>query len=214
VGGYLKEAMSIFNQYYKTYDMWYEKNKYAYLSELQALKKVCPESGRGLEIGVGTGRFAAPLGITLGIDPSEKMLKIANSRGVNTRWGVGESLPFWSETFDYVTIIISLCFVKDSLKVLQESLRVLRKNGRIIIGIIDKDSFLGKFYQKKKSIFYKKANFFSVKELTEILTSLGFKQIKYYQTLFNLPTQIKTIQKPHQGFGKGGFVVISGKKEQ
>jgi len=204
--------MNVFDSHYEKYDFWYDKYRLAYLSELKALREVIPKSGKGLEIGVGTGRFASPLGITLGIDPSLEMLKIAKSRGVNTRWGAGESLPFWSETFDYVAIIISLCFVGNPSKVLQESLRVLKKNGLIILGIIDKNSFLGKVYQKKGSIFYKEANFFSVKELTDLLISFGFKQIKHYQTLFKLPGQIKEIQEPQKGFGKGGFVVISGMK--
>ncbi|GAG27255.1 unnamed protein product, partial [marine sediment metagenome] len=158
--------MNIFNQYYKKYDSWYDRNKFAYLSEIKAIKKVLPKKGRGLEIGVGTGRFAAPLKITIGIDPSKEMIEIARKRGVDARLGTGEKLPFRNTTFDYVAIIITICFVEDPLRVLKETRRVLKKNGKIIVGIIDKDSFLGKFYRKKKSIFYKEANFFSVKEVT------------------------------------------------
>lgn len=88
----------------------------------------------------------------------------------------------------------------------------LKKKGLIIIGIIDKNSFFGKSYQKKESAFYKNANFFSVKELTDLLIGMRFKQIEHYQTLFKLPGQIKNVQEPQQGFGKGGFVIISGKK--
>ena len=68
---------NIFDRYYKRYDAWYNKNKFAYLSELEAIKELLPKKGKGLEIGVGTARFAAPLGITTGVDPSENMLKIA-----------------------------------------------------------------------------------------------------------------------------------------
>jgi ubiquinone/menaquinone biosynthesis C-methylase UbiE len=204
--------MVIFDQYCQRYDAWYDKNRFAYLSELQALKTVLPRSSRGLEIGVGTGRFAKPLGITIGVDPSAEMLKIAANRGVNTRWSFGENLPFFKETFDYVAIIISLCFVQDPLQVLRESRRVLKKNGKIILGIVDKDSFLGRFYKRKKSVFYKEATFFSVKELTEFLVDLKFKRINYLQTLFDFPEKIKRVQKPRKGFGKGGFIVISGKK--
>ena len=86
--------MNIFDRYYKKYDIWYDRNKFAYLSELEAIKKVIPSVGRGLEIGVGTGRFAAALNITIGIDPSHNMIEIASRRGVNVRWGFGEDLPF------------------------------------------------------------------------------------------------------------------------
>ncbi|MCK5393245.1 MAG: SAM-dependent methyltransferase, partial [Candidatus Omnitrophica bacterium] len=114
--------------------------------------------------------------------------------------------------FDYTVIIISLCFVKNPLKVLQESHRILKKNSKLIIGIVDRESFLGRFYQQKKSIFYKNANFFRVKELTELLSYLDFKRISYYQTLFDLPEKVNSVQKPRKGFGDGGFVVISGEK--
>ena len=203
---------NIFNRYYKKYDSWYDKNRFAYLSELKVIKKVLPEKGKGLEIGVGTGRFAVPLGITTGIDPSENMLGIAKARGINARLGFGEHLPFKNTVFDYVVIVITLCFVQNPEKVLKESGRVLKKNGKIIIGFIDKNSFLGKFYQKKKSIFYKQANFFSVKELTDLLKVAGFNRFSYYQAIFQLPDRINSIEKPQKGFKKGGFVVIKARK--
>jgi len=203
---------NIFNHYYKRYDAWYEKNKFAYLSELETIRKVLPNKGKGLEIGVGIARFAEPLGIKFGIDPSKNMIRIAKKRSVDARLGSGECLPFKNATFDYVAIIITLCFVKDPCKVLTEARRVLKKKGKIIIGIIDKDSFLGKFYQRKKSIFYKQARFFSVKEATRLLRETGFIRLSYYQTLFKLPDKIDSIEKPKRGFSKGGFVVISGEK--
>jgi ubiquinone/menaquinone biosynthesis C-methylase UbiE len=205
---------TIFDKYYKKYDEWYDKNKFVYLSELEALRKVMPKSGKGLEIGVGTGRFAAALGITMGIDASHNMLKLAERRGVNVRWGVGENLPFWEDSFDYAAIIITLCFAENPSMVLQETYRILKQKGKIIIGIIDKNSFLGKFYQKKKSIFYRHAHFFGVGELTGLLRESGFKKFSYYQTLFSLPKEIKKIEKPQKGFNRGGFIVICAQKKE
>lgn len=203
---------TLFDRYWKKYDAWYDRNKLVYLSELEALRKVLPKDSRGLEIGVGTGRFASALGTTLGIDPSEEMLEAAQQRGVNVRRGFGEKLIFFDEAFDYVSIIITLCFVRDPFKVLQESHRVLKQDGRIIVGIIDRESFLGEFYRRKKSIFYKQANFFNVKELTDLLKDAGFARFTYYQTVFHLPEKIDFIEEPKKGFGKGGFVVVSGEK--
>jgi len=205
--------MNIFDQNCKKYDAWYDISKYAYLSEIEAIKKVLPSKGKGLEVGVGTGRFAAPLGIQFGIDPSRKMLEIAQKRGVDVKCGKGEDLPFNDATFDYVAIIIAICFVKDPLKVLRETQRVLRNHGKIIIGIVDKSSFLGEFYQNKKSIFYKKAHFFNVNEIINLLKTAKFSQFIYYQTIFQLPDKIGIIEKPRKGFGKGGFVVVSGQKK-
>lgn len=204
---------SIFNKYCKRYDAWYDDNRFAYLSELEALRKVLPEKAKGLEIGVGTGRFAAPLGIAVGIDPSQKMLKLAKGRGVDVRCAFGEDLPFQKGTFDYVALIITLCFVRDPLKVLKESKRVLRKNGKIIIGIVDKDSFLGKYYQNKKSIFYKEAIFFSVKEVTDLLKDTGFSKFSYSQTLYKIPEEIDSVHETRKGFREGGFIVITAEKK-
>lgn len=202
----------IFDKYYKRYDSWYDRNKFAYSGELEAVKKFLPQRGKGLEIGVGTGRFAVPLGIATGVDPSKKMLEIAKKRGINTILGYGEKLPFRDSTFDYVAIIITLCFVKDPPEVLREAGRVLKKNGKLILGIIDKDSFLGKYYQKKKSIFYKEANLFGIKEVINLLKSAGFKYFSCYQTIFHLPKEMDFIEPPQEGFGRGGFVVIKGEK--
>ena len=202
----------LFDRYYKKYDAWYSRNKFAYLSEVEALKNILPQKGKGLEIGVGTGRFAQALSIGYGIDPSGKMLEIARKRGVNVKLGWGEQLPFEACTFDYAAIIITLCFVKYAFGVLRQAGRVLKKNGKLIVGIIDKDSFLAKFYQKKKSVFYKQANFFSVKELISLVKAAGFRKFTYYQTIFRLPARISSIEKPKRGYGKGGFVVIGAQK--
>jgi ubiquinone/menaquinone biosynthesis C-methylase UbiE len=114
------------------------------------LKKVVPKKGIGLEIEVGTGRFAQPLGVAFEIDPSKKMLEIAKKRGIKTFVGKRENLPLGDNEFDYVLIVIVICFVKNPERVISEARRVLKNNRKLIIGIVDKDSHLGKFYQQKK----------------------------------------------------------------
>ena len=206
--------MNLFDKYSKEYDKWYVKHKLAYLSELAALKKVTPEKGQGLEIGVGTGRFAAPLKIKYGIDPSQNMLKIAKRRGIKTFVGLGEKLPFADKSFDFVLLMITLCFTNNPEQVITESKRVLKSGGKVIVGIIDKNSFLGKFYLKQKKQghrFYKAANFFSTKEIIKLLEKHNFRGVTTFQTIFQPLDKIKKIEQPKKGFGEGGFVVICGK---
>ena len=200
---------NLFDRRVRSYDAWYDENKPAYFSELDALRKALPKKGKGLEIGVGTARFAGPLGIRFGIDSSKKMVEIAKGRGVRAKLGSGENLPFNDGSFDYIAVMNTLCFVKDPVKVLKETRRVLKKNGNLIIGMIDKDSFLGKFYRKKKSVFYRQASFFGVKEVISFLKKVGFSKFSCYQTLYDFPNRIRLPQKSHEGFGKGGFVVIN-----
>jgi ubiquinone/menaquinone biosynthesis C-methylase UbiE len=201
-----------FDRYYNKYDAWYDEHKFAFLSELEAVKKALPRRGKGLEIGCGTGRFAAELGIDIGIDPSAAMRKIARARGVKALPGRGEAIPFPDCAFDYAAIIITLCFVQDPAKVLAEAGRVLKKRGRIVIGIVDKNSFLGKFYKRKKSVFYKQAKFLSVKEVTKLIKQCGFGSFSYYQTLSVLPDAMRSAEHAAKGFGRGGFAVISAVK--
>jgi ubiquinone/menaquinone biosynthesis C-methylase UbiE len=59
------QIQEVFNKHVKNYDEWYEKNKYIYLSEVEALKKAIPQDKKGLEIGVGTGRFFAGFRMTM-----------------------------------------------------------------------------------------------------------------------------------------------------
>lgn len=53
-------------------------------------------------MGVGSCLFTAPiLGIKLGIDPSQKMGKIAVNSGIKATNGVTESLHFHDSQFDF-----------------------------------------------------------------------------------------------------------------
>ncbi|HHZ4597759.1 TPA: class I SAM-dependent methyltransferase [Legionella pneumophila] len=72
--------------------------------------------GLGLEIGVGTGRFAVELGVHHGIEPASKMRVIALSRGIHALDGTAESLPYQDNYFDFALLITTLCFINDPEK--------------------------------------------------------------------------------------------------
>jgi len=55
-----------FEAHHQRYEAWFDKHEAAYISELLALRPFVPWVGRGIEIGVGSGRFAAPLGVGRG----------------------------------------------------------------------------------------------------------------------------------------------------
>jgi len=207
--------MNIFDIYTQEYDQWYENNRYAYLSEIEALKCITPSSGTGLEIGVGTGRFAEPLGVSVGIDPSLNMLHIAQKRISKIVAGMGENLPFLNDEFAFVLVVITLCFVKNVDDLIKEARRVLAYGGKIIFGIIDKNSHMGKVYQEKKKNkhrFYQEANFYSTDEVIQLLKNHNFVEISTYQTIFQPLSDLTKIDIPKKGFGSGGFSAISGEK--
>ena len=76
-----------FEAHPERYDAWFERHDAACVSELLALRPFVPLAGRGPEIGVGSGRFAAPLGVQVGIDPSPTLLEraCAGYRGARGR---------------------------------------------------------------------------------------------------------------------------------
>jgi len=53
---------SSFDTHHRRYEAWFSRHKAAFFSELLAVRALLPWGGRGLEIGVGTGRFVAPSG--------------------------------------------------------------------------------------------------------------------------------------------------------
>jgi len=135
-----------FEEHAEQYDKWFEDNAQVYEQEVQAVAEMLPYLDaypRRLEVGIGTGRFASPLGFEMGIDPAVEMLNIAKQRGLTVFRGVGEYLPFTPKSFDIVLMVTTLCFLQDVNKALNEIRRILRLRGKLVIGYIDGDSVLG-----------------------------------------------------------------------
>jgi len=193
------------------YERWFEAHPAAYLSELLALRSFVPFQGRGLEIGVGSGRFAAPLGVQVGLDPSPAMLARAAARGIVTVGGAAEALPFVDDSFDHALIVTTICFVDRPAAMIAEARRVLRPGGRLVIGFIDRESGLGRSYlgAQAESVFYREATFFSAGEVDELLHAGGFTAGRWAQTLFGPVAEITEIEPVRVGSGMGAFVAVA-----
>ena len=201
-----------FERHEVKYEEWFEKNVFAYKSELQAIRCLLPKKGTGLEIGVGTGRFAVPLGIRIGIEPSEAMRQMARKKGIEVIDGVAEALPFDDCQFDFALMVTTICFVDDIEASFKEAFRVIKPAGFFINGFVDKNSSLGKFYQKHraKNVFYKIATFYSVDEVIPYLKKAGFRNLTFTQTIFHALEEIKEEEIIREGYGLGSFVVARG----
>ena len=99
-------------------------------------------SGSVLEVAVGTGlnlpHYPADVTIT-GIDLSDGMLELARRRAAELdreatlRQGDAQALPFADASFDTVVCTFGLCAIPDAEAAIDEMVRVLHPDGRLIL---------------------------------------------------------------------------------
>jgi SAM-dependent methyltransferase len=209
-------GVNAFENNVERYEQWFVDNPLAYVSELRAVRELLPMSGSGIEIGLGTGRFAAPLGITKGIEPSRSMAELARKKGIEVIPGVAEHLPFKDREFGFVLMVTTVCFLDDMELSFQEVSRVLKPGGSFVIGFVDRDSPLGKEYQKRKaqSVFYQHATFYSTDDIASHLQRTGFGNLAFRQTLFRPLAEMVEVEPVKEGHGQGSFVVVRGEKSE
>jgi SAM-dependent methyltransferase len=212
-------AFSPFDDLAAEYDAWFDKDgSLIFFIEVQAFKVLLPALPKPwLEIGVGSGRFAQALGIETGIDPSIKLVEMAKRRGINAFPGRGDQELYDRGTLRTVFLIVTLCFLDSPLKVLKEANRILAPDGKIVLGLVLKESPWGRFYQQKKDEghrFYKFATFYSRNDVIELLTRAGFTIERTISTLFQRPGEVKKMEIPREGyFHDAGFTIITAGKK-
>lgn len=201
---------AVFDSNAADYDNWFDRHPGLFQNECRALEKAIP-AGLGVEIGVGTGRFAEVLKILAGVEPAHAMAQMAIARGITVIRGKAEELPFHNLSFDYAVMITTVCFLDDIPKAFAEAHRIIKKNGYFIVAIIDKESELGREYEAKKATnpWYKDARFHSTAEITGLMEQAGFTSFEYWQTL---SSDKEELNEPIPGWGKGSFVVIRSQK--
>jgi ubiquinone/menaquinone biosynthesis C-methylase UbiE len=209
-----ENLVQIFEESAQEYDAWFDKHRLVYESEILALRRFMGSGGIGLEIGVGTGRFAVPLGLQVGVDPAKAMAALASRRGIAVARAVAEALPFREASFRLAMLVTVLCFLPAPFLALRETARILKPGGRLIIGMIDRDSPLGRRYeaQKMESPFYRQAHFYPVSQVLDWVAKLPFRGVQTCQTLFKDLREITSLEPVQDGHGEGGFVVIGAQR--
>jgi SAM-dependent methyltransferase len=207
-----EHTLTIFDEQASRYDAWYETPGGAviFAAELDALRPLLAELPRPwLEVGVGSGRFAAALGVEVGVDPAQGALVLAADRGIRVVEALGEALPFRDETFGAVLLIVTLCFVSDPRQVLRDARRVLRPDGGVVLGLIYADSPWGQHYQSLAAQghpYYKGAQFYTRRELASLFAATGFSAVRARSALFCPPnvqpvaSGVREGDRPEAGF--------------
>jgi len=203
-----------FDKYLDEYEQWFEEYRFVYESELEAVKQFIPKNGKGIEIGIGTGRFAIPFGIKEGVEASCVMRHFAMHKGLEVYQGIAEELPLSEETYDFVLMVTTICFIDNIKKALREVRRILKPGGNFTIGLVDRNSLLGKTYEdiKDQNKFYRYATFYSTDEVKKLLEENRFRNIEVIQTVFGELPDIHSLQQFKKGYGEGGFIVINATK--
>ncbi len=203
-----------FERHAEQYDRWFDEHERLYLAEVAALQRFATGGGLRVEVGVGTGRFAARLGLAFGVEPSRRMALIARSRGIAVCRAVGERLPFRDAQFDCAVLVTVICFVDDAPTLLRELGRVLKSKGRLIVGFIDRRSALGQAYEARRetSTFYREARFWTVSEVDEMVRQTGFENLDHCQTLLGPEPDAPDACEVREGYGEGAFVVLKAEK--
>ena len=206
---------ALFERLAERYDAWYEDpaGRELFAMELACLRPLLQGTTRPrLEVGVGSGRFAAALGVEVGLDPAREPLGLARLRGVRVVQGVGERLPFRDGVFGGVLVVVTLCFADDPQMLLAEARRVLRPGGALVLGELVADSSWGQWYRQRGEAghsFYSQARFLTVADTERMLKAAGFGVTAARSTLVQPPTDQPHPEPAVDGAGdRAGFVCL------
>jgi demethylmenaquinone methyltransferase/2-methoxy-6-polyprenyl-1,4-benzoquinol methylase len=180
------------------------------------LKKLGAQAGESvLEIGFGTGhsllalaRAVGPAGRVAGIDLSEEMFKVAQTRvrkaGFSGRIALtcqdALKLPYESDRFDalFMSFTLELFDTPEIPMLLQESHRVLRPGGRLCVVAMSKqkqDSLTVKLYEWIHDHFTRYLDCRPI-FVQPVITEAGFHIVGATQTsMFRLPVAIVLAKK-------------------
>lgn len=206
---------ALFERLAERYDAWYEDpvGRQLFAMELACLRPLLQGTTRPrLEVGVGSGRFAATLGVEVGLDPAREPLGLARARGVRVVQGVGERLPFRDGVFGGVLVVVTLCFADDPQMLLAEARRVLRPGGALVLGELVADSSWGQWYRRRGEAghsFYSQARFLTAADTKEMLRMAGLRVAAARSTLTQPPTDQPHPEPAVDGAGdRAGFVCL------
>ncbi|WP_338828015.1 class I SAM-dependent methyltransferase [Neomoorella thermoacetica] len=189
----------IFDRKAGDYDDWYTRPLGALVDRVEKepiYAYLDPHAGEHiLDVGCGTGNFSLELarrGVKVtGIDISDPMLAKARKKAADAGLAIeflhadAMNLPFGDNTFDKIVSVTALEFAPDLKAVLEESYRVLKPVGRMVIGLIGGNSLWSRHYEaraaREPDCLFRYARFYT---LDELLAAMPGKNVQGKAVLF------------------------------
>ena len=232
--------MPIFDEAAKQYDDWYTTPLGHFVDEVE--KKMIaqllqPQPGeKALDVGSGTGNFSFWLARqqvqVTGLDESPQMMAKAmlkeqeqSEHLIPIEWREGDAhhIPFPDHSFDMVFSVSAVEFMENPQQVVSEMIRAAKPGGRIVLGVIGKESSWGELYEKigaeNTAHFFAKGRFFT-EELLRKLSPLPASVIKglYIPPDFEHFSPQEALQQEENGqqeqLDPAGFLAIRWIKEE
>ncbi|EOD00680.1 class I SAM-dependent methyltransferase [Caldisalinibacter kiritimatiensis] len=223
--------MAVFDNEANSYDAWYESKLGKFVDKVEkecAFELFSPRKGmKVLDVGCGTGNYSielAKMGCeVVGIDISDEMLDIAKNKAKENNLDIEfynmdvYNIKFDDESFDAVFSMAAFEFIKEPEKAIEEIFRVVKKDGQVLIGTINKKSAWGELYlseEFQKNSIFKYAQFKTLDELKKLKSNY---LVDTAECLF-IPPNIdeKDIsmekEKDLSNMERGGFICVLWKK--
>lgn len=212
-----RQNSEVFHLRAEEYDRWFDEGELFNIERDALLRLTTPLTGPKVEVGVGPGRFAAALGVDLGIDPAKAPLGFAAGRGISPCRGIGEALPLADNSCGTLFLLFTLCFLENPTKTLQECCRVLQPGGHLVVGLVPAESPWGKKLTAKKKAgnpYYRQAEFQTPATVEQWLEGCGMTVTEQRSTLRQDPQTTPVPEDSCSGIDpQAGFVILVARKK-
>ena len=137
-----------------------------------------PTTGWLLDGGGGTGRVSGHLNALVGNivinDLSDRMLKKALQKRLNSVRAHVERLPFNDACFDRILVVDALHHFCDQQEAIQDLLRVLKAGGRLVIEEPDFNHKGVKFLALAEKLLLMRSHFYAPQDIRGMIQSHGY----------------------------------------